>query len=112
MTQLRITRGVVRTACCPPDRAKIDLFDSKQRGFLLEVRRSGGKTYYQRCRDSAGHGRQFKIGSASILTLQQARQKARSILADVLLCGGPQTQTLAAPCYSAPPFGAFVTSQY
>jgi integrase len=111
MTQVRITCALVRTASCPPGRAKIDLFDSGQRGFLLEVRRSGGKTYYQRYRDSAGRERQFKIAAASILTLQQARRKARSFLADAILTGDRQAGT--AQCRCPPPsFSEFVVNQY
>ena len=45
-------------------RAKVDFFDTGQKGFMLEVRSSGGKTYYQRYVDPHGRQRQFKIGSA------------------------------------------------
>jgi integrase len=59
---------------------------------MLEVRSSGGKTFYQRYRDSRGRERQFKIGSARALTVRQARNKARSILADAALGNDPQRQ--------------------
>ena len=44
MRHVTITAQLVRHATCPPGRAKIDYFDGAQRGFMLEVRRSGGKT--------------------------------------------------------------------
>ena len=44
---------------------------------MLEVRASGGKTFYQRYTDARGRERQFKLGPAEILTLDQARRKAR-----------------------------------
>jgi integrase len=57
---------------------------------MLEVRCSGGKTFYQRYRDQRGRERQFKIGSAKVLTAIQARRKARSLVAESILGGDPQ----------------------
>ena len=80
----------VRHASCPPNQTKIDYFDVAMRGFMLEVRASGGKTYYQRYTDERGRERQFKIGPADALTLQQARRKAKQIKAEAILGGDPQ----------------------
>ena len=57
---------------------------------MLEVRSSGGKTFYQRYTDERGRERQFKIGSADVLTLDQARRKARQVVAEALLGADPQ----------------------
>ena len=80
----------VRNAICPQGQKKIDYFDSQQKGFLVEVRYSGRKTYYQRYRDERGRERQFKIGRAEMLTTDQARRKGRSIFARALLGENPQ----------------------
>jgi integrase len=80
----------VRSVSCPPGRKKVDYFDLAQRGFMLEVRCSGGKTYYQRYTDEHGRERQYKIGPADVLTLDQARRKARQIVAEALLGADPQ----------------------
>jgi integrase len=69
---------------------KIDFFDGEQRGFMLEVRCSGGKTYYQRYTDDRGRERQFKIGPADVLSLGAARRKARSTAAEALVGTDPQ----------------------
>ena len=45
---------------------------------MLEVRCSGGKTYYQRYTDERGRERQYKIGPADVLSLDQARRKAQA----------------------------------
>jgi len=82
--------GFVRQATCAAPRKKVDYFDVAQRGFLLEVRQSGGKTYYQRYTDERGRERQYKIGPAEVLTLDQARRKARQIVAEALLGSDPQ----------------------
>jgi integrase len=80
----------VRQAACVPGRRKTDYFDQAQRGLLLEVRSSGGKTYYQRYTDERGRERQYKIGSADVLSLDQARRKAKQIVAEALLGADPQ----------------------
>ena len=63
-----ITAKLARDATCPASREKIDFFDTDQRGFLLEVRSSGRKTFYQRYIDARGRQRQFKIGAADVLS--------------------------------------------
>ncbi|HEU4661529.1 MAG TPA: tyrosine-type recombinase/integrase [Pseudolabrys sp.] len=90
MPAVVLSAHFVRSVRCPEGRRKVDFFDLNQRGFLLEVRCSGGKTYYQRYTDERARERQYKIGPADVLTLEQARRKARQILAEVLLGADPQ----------------------
>lgn len=92
MARAALTRHIVQTAACPAGRSKVDVFDTGQRGFMLEVRASGGKTFYQRYTDDRGRERQFKIGPADVLTLDQARRKARLILAQALVGADPQRE--------------------
>jgi integrase len=88
----------------------VDYFDSRQRGFLVEIRSSGRKTYYQRYCDERARERQFKIGRADVLTPEQARRAGRSILARALLGEDPQArrQELRA----IPNIGEFVADKY
>lgn len=90
MSVAYLTTGFVRKALCPPGRKKADFFDADQRGFLLEVRQSGGKTYYQRYTDERGRERQYKIGPADVMSLDQARRKGRQVVAEALLGADPQ----------------------
>lgn len=92
MPKISLTKSVVANVACTPGRNKVDYFDTDQRGFMLEVRASGGKTYYQRYTDERGRERQYKIGPADALTLEQARKKARTILAQALLDADPQAK--------------------
>jgi site-specific recombinase XerD len=92
MAKAELNRRFIEGAACPPGRTKIDFFDTDQRGFMLEVRSSGGKTFYQRYTDLRGRERQFKIGAAEVLTLDQARRKARLVLAQALVGDDPQQQ--------------------
>ena len=67
---------------------------------MLEVRASGGKTYYQRYTDERGRERQYKIGPADVLTLRQARRKAMQIKAQAILGDDPQKGKTRAKVYS------------
>jgi len=87
-----ITAKLARDATCPASREKIDFFDTDQRGFLLEVRSSGRRTFYQRYVDAHGRQRQFKIGAANVLSVEQARRKGRSVVAEALLGTDPQAR--------------------
>jgi integrase len=92
MPKVALSKAFIEHATCDPRRAKVDYFDADQRGFMLEVRRSGGMTFYQRYADERGRERQFKIGPADALSLDQARKKARLILAQALLGADPQAR--------------------
>src|SRR5512135_3482405 len=90
MPTVALTAQFVRQAACALARKKTDYFDSTQRGLMLEVRSSGGKTFYQRYTDERGRERQYKIGPADVLTLDQARRKAKQVVAEALLGADPQ----------------------
>ena len=87
MPRVCITAAFVRS--CSSAARKTDYFDSRLRGFLLEVRKSGGKTFYQRYRNAQGRERQFKIGPADVLTLNEAKKRGREIAARALLGEDP-----------------------
>src|SRR6185312_1523977 len=110
MPAVALSASFVRNALCPPGRRKVDFFDIGQRGFLLEVRCSGGKTYYQRYTDDRARERQYKIGPADVLSLDQARRKARQILAEALLGTDPQKKRREAR--AVPQLGHFARDRY
>lgn len=92
MPKTALSATFVRHCECPQGARRIDFFDIAIPGFMLEVRCTGGKTFYQRYRDTHGRERQFKIGSAQVLTVSQARRKARLILAEAILGHDPQKE--------------------
>jgi len=59
---------------------------------MLEARCSGGSTYYQRYTDARGRERQFRIGPSDVLSLAEARRKARTVVAQALVGTDPQSQ--------------------
>lgn len=110
MPHVALSASFVRTAQCPDGRKKVDYFDLSQRGFMLEVRVSGGKTYYQRYTDEHGRERQYKIGPSDIVTLDQARRKGRQICAEALLGADPQRRRRE--LRAVPQFNRFVYERY
>jgi len=110
MPTIRLSPGFVRRVICPSEFKKIDYFDTTMRGFMLEVRASGGKTYYQRYSDDRGRERQFKIGAADVLPLRQAKRKALQIKAQAILGSDPQRERQERR--SIPTLSAFVAQRY
>jgi integrase len=110
MPTVALSAGFVRQAACAPGRKKTDFFDAAQRGFLLEVRCSGGKTFYQRYTDERGRDRQYKIGPSDVINLEQARRKARQILAEALLGADPQQKRRE--MRAVPSLSTFVHERY
>ena len=94
MPRVQLSPAFVKSAVCPDGLKKIDFYDCEQRGFLLEVRRSGGKTFYQRYTDDRGRERQFKIGPADVLTLSVARRRGRTVQAQALVGEDPQSRRI------------------
>ncbi len=110
MPRVRLTSAFVRSATCPAGQRKIDFFDVEQRGFMLEVRCSGGRTYYQRYTDTRARERQFRIGPSDVLRLSQARRMARSIVAQSLIGDDPHFQR--AELRKIPTLNELVQDQY
>ncbi len=110
MPKIDLKASFVRHCECPTGARRVDFFDTAVPGFLLEVRCTGGKTFYQRYRDQSGRERQFKIGPAHVLTVSQARRKARSILAEAILGRDPQQEREERR--SVPTLGEFVRDSY
>jgi len=77
---------------------------------MLEVRVSGGKTYYQRYTDQRGRERQYKIGPTDVLSLEQARRKAKQIVAEALLGADPQKRRRE--LRAVPQLSGFVYERY
>jgi integrase len=110
MPVVELSSVFVKTATCPVGQRKIDFFDTKQIGFMVEVRCSGRKTYYQRYSEERGRERQFKIGAADVLTFEQARRKGRSVLARALLGESPQARRQE--IRAIPTLNSFVSNSY
>lgn len=89
MPNASLDAAFVRSANCPADKSRIDYYDTQITGFILEVRASGGKTYYLRYRDDHGRQKQHKIADAKDISFDKARQTAHILRAKVVLGESP-----------------------
>jgi integrase len=110
MRQIKLTQAAVATAECSTPLTKQEITDRDCKGLVLEVRRSGGKTYYLRYTNDRGKQRQYRIGNATVLTLHQARHIARTTLNQIATGHDPCEERKAAR--SVPTFAQFIDEQY
>jgi integrase len=110
MAKTRLTPAFVKTATCPDGKKKFEYFDTDASSLSLEVRISGGKTYYRRYRDARGRIRQIKLGSDPDLSLADARKLAASVGRSVAMGEDPLNEKKAVK--AVPTFAQFVDQQY
>jgi integrase len=110
MPSITLDSNVVKSAVCPADKSRLDLYDTAISGFILEVRPSGVKTYYLRYRDKHGKQKQYKIGDTKSLTFEQARNAAQTLRARVVL--GENLSAEKAALKNVPTFQTFVNERY
>ena len=103
----KLTQDLVRKT--QPQDARFEMADSMITGFLLRVQPSGKKTYYVNYRLASGKRTNYRIGDADVLSIVQARDKAREVLAGVELGGDPaDAKRRARECT----FREFVETEY
>jgi integrase len=110
MSQITLTQQYVNAAKCPVDQSKQEITDLACKGLVLEVRKSGGKTYYLRYTNDRGKQRQYRIGNATVLLLPQARTKCRTTLNQIAV--GQDPCEVKAQTRLVPTFGRFIENQY
>ena len=110
MALLKLTQKSVNNAKCPVNQTKQELTDLNCKGLVLEVRQSGGKTYYLRYTNHRGKQRQFRLGNAKVLTLTQARVKCRQALNQVV--SGEDLFDKKSQLRLVPTFASFIEEHY
>lgn len=110
MAIITLTPSNVEAAKCPADKRKVDLFDLRTKGLLLEVRATGGKTYYLRYTSDRGKVHQLKLADARDVTLAQARQLADQ--ARNRLAMGEDPKEAKTALRAVPTFAKFVEDDF
>jgi integrase len=110
MPSLQLSPQIIKTLKCPAGRKKIDFFDTFCRGLFVEVRASGGMTYYQHYRDTRGVLRQIKLGSVENISITDARKASSRLMRQVELGEDPLAQK--AELRAVPTFAQFIDEQY
>ena len=110
MSKIPLTADLVKETVCPKERAKWDIFDTNCKGLMLEVRQSGGKTYYLRYTDQRGRIRQMKLADAQDITLSQARTLADKARAKIAMGEDPKAEKNSLK--TIPTFAEFIAQRY
>lgn len=92
MPMQKLDAAFARTATCPVGKKKIDYYDTTITGFVLEVRASGGKTYYLKYFTEDRQQRQYKIAAYGDVTFDKARRAADRLRSQVRMEGDPAAQ--------------------
>lgn len=110
MARLVFTPQFIKSATCPTGKKKQDHFDSECKNLLLEVRNSGGKTYYLRYRTEHGKTKQIKLADTNDVTLTQARSLADRHRNQIVM--GEDPLDLKAALKTVPTLSAFIHEKY
>jgi len=89
MPKARLDAAFVAAAVCRPSQNKTDFYDEHIKGWVLEVRKSGGKTYALRYVDAAGRQKQYKIGRVEDVPFAAAKKMAQRLRSEVVMGGDP-----------------------
>lgn len=103
MPKVKLDGTFCLTAQCEPGKKKTDFYDTSITGFVLEVRSSGGRSYYLRYQDAHGAQKQHRIAAYGDITFDKARKEAQRLRSQVVLGGDPSAtkeQKKAIPLYS------------
>ena len=110
MAVLRLSSRSLPELTCKPGRSKTDYRDSSCKGLLLEVRASGGKTWYLAYVNQRGQRRQHRLGDLRDLSLSQARTLADRFRTRVAMGDDPAEQAMRLK--QIPTFREFVEQQF
>lgn len=89
-------------ATCEPGKKRTDWYCDTVRGFLLECRASGGKTYYLSHNEGKSR-RTIKIAAYGDITFDKAKKEAIRLRAELVLGGDPagkKKEARAVPTYA------------
>lgn len=83
MPKLQLSQRRVQSLTCPDGKIRTVYSDAAVRGLTVEVRATGGRTYYVRYVDAYGAQRNYRIGDVSSVTLAAARDITVDILSKI-----------------------------
>ncbi|MDP3638494.1 MAG: site-specific integrase [Azonexus sp.] len=110
MPIIALSATLIRTLSCPATKGKIDYFDANCKGLLLEVRKSGGKSWYLRYSDGHAKQHQYRIALLDDMSLPQARKRANELRGQIALGIDPTAEKSTRR--SVPTFADFIEQRY
>lgn len=106
-----LTKAFVKRAKCDDGKAKQEFYDDTLKGFMLEVKASGRKTFYLRTITHEGKRKTTKLGDATIMSVEDARTKALKLKRSMEE-GKEVILDTPLPDYSLITFGEFYENHY
>ncbi len=110
MPVIALSATTVRKLNCPANLGKVDYFDANCKGLLLEIRKSGGKTWYLRYTNFRGKQHQFRIAQVNDMSLEQARKRAHELRGQIALGIDPAAEKSVRR--AVPSFADFIEQRY
>ncbi|MCZ4368781.1 site-specific integrase [Sulfitobacter dubius] len=110
MPKAKLNTHLVSHVSCPEGKRKETFFDTVTKGLSLEVRVSGGKTYYLRYSDVRSKTRYMKLADASDVSLTEARKLCEQARNKIAMGKDPISEK--AVKRNVPTFRAFVQERY
>lgn len=89
MPKAKLDAAFCLTAQCEPGRKKTDYYDSVITGLVLEVRASGGKTFWLRYSRGPKEQKAIKIAVYGDLSVDKVRKEAQRLRSQVVLGNDP-----------------------
>ena len=110
MPKTTLTQCFIDNLSCPEVDTKCDHFDTKTTGLIVQVLKSGRKTYYLRYQNDRGKTVQKRLGNAAVLKLAQVRDLAVKCLAQLAMGEDPFADQVA--LRAIPKLSDFIEQQY
>jgi integrase len=110
MAKIPLSAKSLQGLPCPPGSRKAVYRDINCKGLSLEVRASGGRTWYLTYTNRRGKRHQHRLGDLRDLTMTQARSMADQCRTTVALGGDPAEKQ--ALLRTTPTFSTFISEQY
>lgn len=101
---MRLTKQILKDLILPPGRTEVIYFDQDLAGFGLRVRAGGKRTWIAQYRVGQRQ-RRMTLGTWETLTPEEARRRARDVLAKVHLGQDPQLEKKTARAKTAETLG-------
>lgn len=104
---MKFTKVAVAKLALPEGKSEVIVFDDALPGFGLRLRSGGKRVWIAQYRIGTKQ-RRVTIGSSSVIDLDEARRRARDVLAHVQLGTDPRTEREAAKARAAVTFGSLL----
>ena len=89
MPIVKLDAAFCAAAQCAVGKRKTDYYDLTITGLVMEVRSSGGRSFYLRYQDTHGRQKQYRIAGYGDLSVDKIRKEAQRLRSEVVLGGDP-----------------------